>query len=66
MLRSIAEAEVWDADSVLAFYKELIALRNSSKTLQYGSYVPLWTEHAQLFAYLRELDGEAFTNRVQT
>jgi glycosidase len=56
-----AEAEERDPDSVLAFYKWLIALRNTRRTLQYGSYTPLWTEHEQLFAYRRELDGEAFT-----
>ena len=56
-----AEAEERDADSVLAFYKRLIALRNASLTLQYGSYTPLWTEHKQLFAYQRELEGETYT-----
>jgi len=56
-----AEAEERDADSVLAFYKKMIAMRNASSTLQYGSYVPLWTEHEQLFAYQRELDGEVLT-----
>jgi len=56
-----AEAEERDANSVLAFYKKMIAMRNASSTLQYGSYVPLWTEHEQLFAYQRELDGEVLT-----
>ena len=56
-----AEAEERDPDSVLAFYKRLIALRNASSTLQYGSYTPLWTEHEQLFAYQRTLDGETYT-----
>ncbi|HWP21734.1 MAG TPA: alpha-glucosidase C-terminal domain-containing protein, partial [Candidatus Cryosericum sp.] len=37
------------------------ALRNGSRTLQYGSYAPLWTEHEQIFAYERALDGETFT-----
>lgn len=56
-----AATEKDDADSVLHFYRKLIQLRNGSKTLQYGSYRPLWTEHKQLFAYARELDGETFT-----
>ena len=56
-----AATEEDDADSVLHFYRKLIQLRNGSKTLQYGSYRPLWTEHKQLFAYARELDGETFT-----
>ncbi len=55
------EAEEQDPDSVLSFYKTLIALRNGSKTLQYGSYVPLWTEHGQIFAYQRELGDETVT-----
>ncbi|MEN6637303.1 MAG: alpha-glucosidase [Clostridiaceae bacterium] len=56
-----AEAEETDAESVLNFYRTLIALRNSSKTLQYGAYSPLWTEHEQIFAYQRALNGEIFT-----
>ncbi len=56
-----AAHEEADPDSVLRFYRALIALRNGSRTLQYGSYVPLWTEHEQLFAYERTLDGETFT-----
>ena len=56
-----AEAEETDANSVLKFYQKLIALRNSSKTLQYGKYTPLWTEHEQIFAYQRELEGETYT-----
>ena len=56
-----AAAEESDPDSVLQFYRVLIALRKGSHTLQYGSYTPLWTEHEQLFAYERALDGETFT-----
>ena len=56
-----AAAEEADPDSVLRFYRMLIALRNNSKTLQYGTYTPLWSEHEQLFAYERALDGETFT-----
>ena len=60
--RSInAEAEERDAGSVLNFYKALIALRNGSKTLQYGDYEPLFTEHSQLFAYKRTLKNETVT-----
>ena len=56
-----AEAEEANADSVLHFYRRLIALRNGSRTLQYGDYRPLWTEHGQIFAYQRALDGETDT-----
>ncbi|MEA4914708.1 MAG: alpha-glucosidase [Christensenella sp.] len=56
-----AETEENDPDSVLHFYRRLIALRNSSRTLQYGSYHPLWMENERLFAYERTLEGETFT-----
>ena len=56
-----AEAQEANADSVLRFYRALLALRNSEKTLQYGDYRPLWTEHTQLFAYSRFLEGETYT-----
>ena len=56
-----AETEDLDAGSVLNFYRKLIALRNGSKTLQYGAYRPLWTEHEQLFAYERTLDSKTYT-----
>ena len=54
-------AEENDPESVLNFYRKLIALRNASRTLQYGDYRPLWTEHPQIFAYERTLDGEMYT-----
>jgi len=56
-----AKAEEADSDSVLNFYKALIALRNGSKTLQYGDCEPLFKEHAQLFAYKRTMGGETYT-----
>jgi len=56
-----AKTEADDPDSVLNFYKALIALRNGSKTLQYGDYAPLWNEHKQLFSYRRTLGNETFT-----
>ena len=56
-----AEMEENDANSVLQFYRALIALRNGSQTLQYGDYHPLWTEHEQIFAYARTLNGETYT-----
>jgi len=55
------EAEESDADSVLTFYRTLIALRNRECTLQYGDYQPLWTEHNQIFAYTRTLEHETYT-----
>ena len=56
-----AESEERDPDSVLSFYRTLIALRNGSRTLQYGDYHPLWMEHEQIYAYTRTLDSETYT-----
>ena len=56
-----ADAEEHNPNSVLKFYQKLIAMRNASRTLQYGSYKPLWMEHGQIFAYQRELEGEIVT-----
>ena len=56
-----AAVEETDADSVLLFYRALLALRNGERALQYGDYLPLWTEHTQLFAYSRSLKGERYT-----
>ena len=55
------EAEEKDTESVLSFYRALIALRNSSLTLQYGAYHPLYMENEQLFAYERTLENETVT-----
>lgn len=47
------------SDSVLAFYKELIALRKSDdyrETFTYGSFVPAFEEYDDIFAYLRISD----------
>lgn len=46
-----------DADSVLSFYKRLIALRKSEDVLTIGSFTLLEPDHAALWAYLRESDA---------
>src|SRR5690606_38355442 len=43
-----------DADSVLSFYKRLIALRESEDVLTTGSFTLLEPDHDALWAYLRE------------
>ena len=48
-----AETAEKDGNSVLHFYRELIALRNSSDELRYGTFRLLYPEHPQLFAYER-------------
>ena len=58
--RSInASAQIADPDSVLNFYKKLIALRKSPSykdTVVYGKLTPLWEEQHNLMAYSRTGD----------
>lgn len=52
-----AAAQMDDPDSVLGFYKELIALRKNpayKETIVYGSLKPAWEERHNLMAYYRE------------
>ncbi len=53
------EAELADEDSVLHFYKKLIALRKApayKETVVYGSLEPVWEEKHNLMAYYRKGD----------
>ena len=56
-----AEAEECDPDSVLHYYRALIALRNSTPALLRGDWRELLPESAQVVAYARELEGEEYT-----
>lgn len=56
-----AEAEECDPDSVLHYYRALIALRNSTPALLRGNWRELLPESAQVVAYARELEGEEYT-----
>lgn len=52
-----AAAQQDDPDSVLSFYKKLIALRKNPEykdTLVYGSFEPLWENQHNLMAYYRK------------
>ena len=51
------EAERNKPDGVLAFWKEMIALRKSNSVLQDGSFKSVF-EGKQIYAFERELDGE--------
>lgn len=55
-----AEAEESDPDSVLNYYRALIALRNSTPALLYGDWRELLPESCQVVAYTRGLDGEEY------
>ncbi|WP_036664987.1 glycoside hydrolase family 13 protein [Paludibacterium yongneupense] len=53
------EAALNDPDSIFFHYQRLIRLRKESELLVYGDFVLLLEEHAQVFAYLRRLGGQA-------
>lgn len=50
-----------DQDSILCFYRELIALRNASEILKWGDFKLLLPEHSQLFAYKRTYEGKSIS-----
>ena len=53
------ESETKDPDSVLNFYRQLLALRHKEPTLLEGDYFPLNEDDPNVFAYLRRYKGEA-------
>ena len=50
---NVARAEA-DADSILHYYRAMLAVRKEYKTLVYGEYTPIDGNHDKVFAYLRE------------
>lgn len=55
------EAEEKDDNSVLSYYKRLIALRKSSdckEIFTYGDFVPAFETEDRIFAYYRTLEGQ--------
>jgi glycosidase len=42
-----------DEDSVLTYYRRLIALRRETSVLVYGRYVQILDDHSEIYAYLR-------------
>ena len=53
-----AEQCLEDKNSIFYHYKKLIEIRKSSDTIIYGNYRLLCDEDKNIFAYIRELDGE--------
>ncbi|RKS99120.1 alpha-glucosidase [Flavobacterium sp. 123] len=53
-----AEAQEKDPNSVLNYFRNLVALRKKEPTLVYGKYTLLDKENPDVFAYTRELDGK--------
>ena len=53
-----AEAQENDPDSVLCFYRRLIALRRELEIITEGDYALLLADHPQIFAYQRSWQGQ--------
>lgn len=47
-----------DGDSILHYYKKLIAMRKENPVMVYGEYIPILEDEEAIFAYIRQLDGE--------
>ena len=54
------KAQQEDKDSILNFYKEMIKIRKSNKTLVYGKYQLIWEEHPKVYAYTRGEEDEKY------
>ena len=52
-------SELKDPNSVLEFYKHLLALRHGDRALLDGNYVPLNQNDANVISYLRQYKGES-------
>ena len=48
-----------DPESILNFYKDMIALRKSDDVFIYGKYELILENHPNVYAYLRILDGKS-------
>lgn len=55
-----AEAELKEKDSILNFYKQVIALRKDNKALIYGEFKVINPKKKDLFTYYREYEGKRF------
>ena len=57
--REINVADASDEpDSVLNYYRSLVALRHATDTLVYGEYDLLFPDHESIYAYTRTLDDD--------
>ncbi|MDR3552024.1 MAG: alpha-glucosidase [Clostridia bacterium] len=55
-----AESEEQDGNSLLRFYRALIALRHASPALVYGDFIPVKPDVRDVFCYFREYEGARF------
>ena len=56
------EAAIADKSSVYHYYKKLINLRKSENLISDGLYIPILKEDPNIFAYIREYEGEILVN----
>jgi glycosidase len=52
------ESEKKDPNSILNFYKNLLALRHTNKALLDGSYIALNQDDPNVYSYLRRYKGQ--------
>ncbi|RKR80779.1 oligo-1,6-glucosidase [Mucilaginibacter gracilis] len=55
-----AEAELKDPNSILNYFKQVVALRKSTLALVYGRYKLLDAANPDVFSYTREFNGEKY------
>ncbi|MEG0864424.1 MAG: alpha-glucosidase [Clostridia bacterium] len=53
-----AQAQRKDEQSVLCYYRQLIALRKTHKVMVYGDYEPICEDDPKLYAYLRRYQNQ--------
>ena len=53
-------SQKYDPDSVLNFYKKMIALRKENKCLLYGEFIPVYADN-KLIIYQRKYESELYT-----
>lgn len=52
------ESQAKEMDSILSYYRQMIALRKANSILTYGSYLPIETEDEKMFCYFRLLNDK--------
>ena len=55
------QAAMADENSILHYYRRLVALRNGSDILKYGDFKLILKDHPRLFAYKRAYEGKCVT-----
>ena len=53
------ETELKDPDSILTFYKRILALRHTNPAMLEGAYIPLNEDDPNVLSYLRSYKGKA-------